>query len=164
MVLALIKLIFIIKTQGAAYLGRGGAADGRRRLALAAGSVRKGRRCSGLEEVTVRDWGDAAQRGGALGLVGFDCGGSSGGIVWRQCSGHGRRRIAGDGALVVFRQRGGRRTSRSVSRTSWLPRRRPLVSHAANRRRPVRAWPTAVTCGSGDVALHRRGRRRGGSG
>jgi hypothetical protein len=107
MVLALIKLIFIIKTQGAAYLGRGGAADGRRRLALAAGSVRKGRRCSGLEEVTVRDWGDAARRGGALGLVGFDCGGLSGGIVWRQCSGHGRRRTAGDGALVVFRQRGG---------------------------------------------------------
>jgi hypothetical protein len=33
----------------------------------------------------------------------------------------------------------GRRTSRSVSRTSWRPCRRPLASHAANRRRPVRA-------------------------
>jgi hypothetical protein len=41
-------------TQGVAYLGRGGAADGRRRPAMAAGSVRKGRRCSGVEEVTVR--------------------------------------------------------------------------------------------------------------
>jgi hypothetical protein len=33
----------------------------------------------------------------------------------------------------------GRWTSRSASRTSWRPRRRPLASHAANRRRPVRA-------------------------
>jgi hypothetical protein len=27
--------------------------------------------------------------------------------VWRQCSGHGRRRTARDGALVVFQRRGG---------------------------------------------------------
>jgi hypothetical protein len=41
-------------TRGAAYLGRGGAADGRRRPAMAAGSVRKGRQRSSVEEVTVR--------------------------------------------------------------------------------------------------------------
>jgi hypothetical protein len=40
--------------RGGAHLVRGGAADGRRRPAMAAGSVRKGRRRSGVEEVTVR--------------------------------------------------------------------------------------------------------------
>jgi hypothetical protein len=40
--------------RGATYLGQGGAPDGRRRPAMAAGSIRKGRRRSCVEEVIVR--------------------------------------------------------------------------------------------------------------
>jgi hypothetical protein len=43
---------------------------GRRRIAMAAGSVRKGRRRSGVEEVTVRGRGDASRRPGAHGGAG----------------------------------------------------------------------------------------------
>jgi hypothetical protein len=68
--------------------------EGRRRSTLLVGTVPLGRRCSGARLVTGISGGDAARCGG---LVGFDCGGSSGGIMWRRSSGHGRRRTAGGG-------------------------------------------------------------------
>jgi hypothetical protein len=95
-------------TRGAAYLGREGTADGRRRLAMAADSVRKGQRTSGL--ASQRCWwrrfssgGTPCQQtheqtGGELGVAG-------GARLAQTMQGGGEAREAGRAA---FKGAGGR--------------------------------------------------------
>jgi hypothetical protein len=97
---------------GLLTLDGGGRREGRQWTAMAAGSRSHRLQRSGAFQATGRGVGCAARCDGALGLVGFNCNGPSGGIVWRWSSGHGQRRTAGGGARRRETRRAGTRSRR----------------------------------------------------